>query len=250
VRLFLHELRAQQRLFWRSRELAFFTMLLPLVFFLLLGSVYGGGDEIDGVPAASYLLVGMLGYGAVATSFAGLAIFLVIRRESGVLKRVRATPLPPATYVAAVLCSTLLAFLATVALLLVLARTLFGVDPPAAWPSLAAALLLGSGAFAALGVGLASLLRSAEGSSAVVNAIYLPMLFLSGSFFSPDEFPELVRTVASVLPLTFFIALVRDVALEGEQLWESARNLLGVLAWGAVGLAVAVRRFRWEPRER
>ena len=97
MRLFRHELRGEQRLFWRSRELAFFTFLLPMVFFVLLGSVYGD-DRIESegnVRAVNYLLAGMLGYGVVATAFAGLAIMLVIRRESGVLKRLRATPLPP-----------------------------------------------------------------------------------------------------------------------------------------------------------
>jgi ABC-2 type transport system permease protein len=91
MRLFLHQLRAEQKLFWRSRELAFFTFLLPILFFLLLGSAYGD-DEINGVSGYEYLLAGMIGYGAASTTFAGLALLLVIRRESGVLKRLRATP--------------------------------------------------------------------------------------------------------------------------------------------------------------
>ena len=93
MRLFRHQLRVEQLLFWRSRELAFFTFLLPLIFFVLLGSVYGN-DTVDGVQRLHYLLAGMLGYGAIATTFAGLAILLVLRRESGILKRLRATPLP------------------------------------------------------------------------------------------------------------------------------------------------------------
>ena len=91
VRLVLHQFRAEQRLFWRSRELAFFTFLLPIVFFLILGSAYGD-EEIEGADGYLYLLSGMIGYGAAATAFAGLALLLVIRRESGVLKRLRATP--------------------------------------------------------------------------------------------------------------------------------------------------------------
>jgi len=115
MRLFLHELRNQQRLFWRSRESAFFTFLLPIGFLVLLGSVYGD-RTIDGVRGASYLLAGMLGYGIVSTAFAGLAINLVIRRESGVLKRVRGTPLPAAAYLAAAVASTLVVDLGRVAM--------------------------------------------------------------------------------------------------------------------------------------
>jgi len=101
LRLFVHELRAEQLVFWRSKEAALFIFLFPLLLFLLLGSVYSG--RIYGVPAPQALLAGLLGYGCANTSFAGLAITLVIRRENGILKRVRATPLPASTYIAAVL---------------------------------------------------------------------------------------------------------------------------------------------------
>ncbi|MDQ3876305.1 MAG: ABC transporter permease [Actinomycetota bacterium] len=246
--LFPHELRNQMRLYVRSRELAFFTFLLPIVIFVLLGSVYGE-DEIEGVKGSRYLLAGMLGYGVVATVFAGLAIVLVIRRESGVLKRLRATPLPAPTYIAAMLTTFLTAFALEVVCLVVLARVLFDAPLPGHAFSLALSLALGAASFAALGIGLSGLVRSAEGSSAVVNAIYLPMAFLSGSFFSPNSFPDFLRTIAEVLPLTYFIQLVRDVMLHGDEIWSEPGAVAGVAAWGVVGLVVAVRRFRWEPRE-
>jgi ABC-2 type transport system permease protein len=104
--VFAHELRLQQLIFWRNRESAVFVFVFPPMLFLLLGAVYDG--TIDGVPAADRLLVGIIGYGCANTTFGGLAITLVLRRESGVLKRLRATPLPPATYLAAILTSTLL----------------------------------------------------------------------------------------------------------------------------------------------
>src|SRR5205823_4417063 len=80
VRLFLHQLRGEQRLYWRSRELAFFTFIFPLLIFVLLGSVYGH-DKIKSegnVKGSSYLLAGVLGYGVAATALGGLAIWLVI----------------------------------------------------------------------------------------------------------------------------------------------------------------------------
>ncbi len=246
--LFPHELRNQVRLYVRSRELAFFTFLLPIVIFVLLGSVYGE-DEIEGVKGSRYLLAGMLGYGVVATVFAGLSIVLVIRRESGVLKRLRATPLPAPTYIAAMLATFLAAFGLEVVCLIVLARLLFDVPLPARGFSLALSLLLGAASFSALGIGLAGLVRSAEGSSAVVNAIYLPMAFLSGSFFSPHSFPDFLRAIADVLPLTYFIELVRDVMLHGHEIWSEPAAVAVIAAWGAVGLAVALRRFGWEPHE-
>ena len=104
MRLFLHELRAQQLLFWRNREAAFFSFLFPIILLVLLGSVYGD-REIEGVRGSTYLLAGLIGYGVAATAFASLAITLVVRREAGLLKRVRGTPLSPATYLTAVIAS-------------------------------------------------------------------------------------------------------------------------------------------------
>jgi ABC-2 type transport system permease protein len=249
VRLFAHQLRAEQRLFWRSRELAFFTFLLPILFFLLLGSAYGD-EEIDGVSGYHYLLAGMIGYGAAATTFAGLALLLVIRRESGVLKRLRATPLPPATYVAAVLISIILVFVVEALVLLAIGRFGFDVPLPASLVSLGGVILLGAASFAALGIGLTALIRSAEGSSAVVNALYLPLSFISGAFFSEDAFPEFLQKLAALLPLSHLIRLTRDVMVRGDTIWDHLDNAAVIAGWGLVGLVVALRGFRWEPRER
>ena len=129
MRLFLHELRTEQLLFWRNREAAFFTFLLPIIFFLVFGSIYGN-DRISGIRGAAYLEAGMIGYGVASTAFAGLAITMVIRRESGVLKRIRATPLPPAIYVVAVLVSTFVTFLIEAALIIALGRRAVLGRPP------------------------------------------------------------------------------------------------------------------------
>lgn len=249
--LFLHELGNQQRLFWRNREAAFFTFFLPVIFFLIFGSVYGK-DTIsgEGVKGSAYLVAGMIGYGVAATAFAGLAITLVIRRETGVLKRVRSTPLPAATYMAATLGSILIVFLIEVVLIVGLGRLLFGVGLPSRWFSLVLVLILGAGSFAALGLAITAAVRSAEGSSAVVNAVYLPMAIISGTFFSPHGYPRFLKVIADVLPLTYFTRLTRDVLLRGHEIWDRPGPVAWVAGWGLVGLVVALRRFRWEPRER
>ncbi len=248
MRLFRHELRGELLLYVRSRELAFFTFLLPMVFFVLLGSTYGK-DTVDGVKGSHFLEAGMIGYGAISIAFAGLAIVLVIRRESGVLKRLRATPLPAPAYIAALLTAFMAAFAVEVAALILLGRVLFSIPPPHQIGSLVLALLLGALSFCALGVAVAALIRSAEGASAVVNAVYLPAAFLAGAFFSPHHFPRFLRDIAAVLPLTYFIRLVRNVMLHGHDIWSQGTNVAVVAAWGILGLIVALRYFRWEPSE-
>jgi ABC-2 type transport system permease protein len=247
VKLFLHQFGAEQRLFWRSSELAFFTFLLPIIFLFLLGYAYGD-EEIDGVRGYDFLLAGMLGYGVAATS-SGLAIILVLRREAGTLKRLRATPLPPATYIAAALGSIIFVFLIEAVILVTLARTVFDVAIPDRVVSLALAILFGAAAFAAMGVALTTVIRSADGASAVINAVFLPLTFISGSFFSPDSFPAVLQAVADILPLKHFIVLVREIVLEGEEIWAFPTEIAVVAAWGVGCALIAARRFRWEPQE-
>ena len=248
MRLFLHELRAQQLLFWRNREAAFFSFLFPIILLVLLGSVYGD-EPIEGVKAATYLLVGLLGYGVAATAFASLAITLVVRREAGLLKRVRGTPLSPATYLSAVIASMVLVIGLQVVAQLLIGRYLLDADWPSAPGSFAVVVLFGAAAFAALGIAITAFVRSAEGSSAVVNAIYLPMAFISGAFFSTKEMPAFLEALAEVLPLTHLLRLIRATFIEGEGLSGSLGPLLAVALWGLAGLAIAIRMFRWEPRE-
>ncbi|HZO96445.1 MAG TPA: ABC transporter permease [Gaiellaceae bacterium] len=251
MRLWLHELRVEQLLFWRNREAAFFTFFLPVIFFLIFGSVYGDDTikQEGGMKASRFLEAGMIGYGVAATCFAGLGISLVVRRESGVLKRIRATPLPPATYILGVLASTFVVFLIEAVLIVAIGRALFDVPVPDALPSLVAVLALGALAFAGMGLGISGLVRTAEGSSAVINAVYLPMAIISGTFFTPETYPGFLKAIADVLPLTHYTRLTRDVMLRGEHFWTAPGAIAVVAAWGAVGVAGAVRGFRWQPRE-
>jgi ABC-2 type transport system permease protein len=247
VRLFLHELRNQQLVFWRSKEAALFIFLFPLLLFVLLGSVYTG--KIYGVPAPEALLAGLLGYGCANTAFAGLAIQLVVRRELGILKRLRATPLSATTYIAAMLASTLIVFVLQAVGLFVLGRIFYGTPFPHAIGSLVLAIVIGAAVFAALGVASASLIHSAEGSSAVVNFILLPMAFLTGSFGPTRHYPSFLRAIGDVLPLKYFVDIMNAVYLHRQALWTKP-GALGVLgAWGATGLLVAALKFRWQPHE-
>jgi len=244
VRVFLHELRTQQLIFWRNREAAFFTFFLPVIFFLIFGAVYGD-DQIKEsagtyIKGSWFLEAGMIGYGVAATCFAGLGISIVVRRESGVLKRIRSTPLPPATF---------LVFLIEAALIIVIGRVLFSVPFPERYLSLFFVLALGAAAFAAMGLGISGFVRSSEGSSAVINAIYLPMAIISGTFFSPERYPPFLRAIADVLPLTYFTKLTRDVMLHHQHIWSDLGSIAAVVVWGLIGLAAAASRFRWQPVE-
>jgi ABC-2 type transport system permease protein len=247
VKVFLHELRYQQLVFWRSKEAALFIFLFPLLLFVLLGSIYNG--RIYGVPAPQALLAGLLGYGCANTAFAGLAIQLVVRRELGILKRLRATPLSATTYIAAMLASTLTVFVLQVIALFAIGGLFYSTPFPHAFGSLVLAVVIGAAVFAALGVATASVIRSAEGSSAVVNFVLLPMAFLTGSFGPTRHYPAFLRAIGDVLPLKYLIDILNAVYLHGHAIWTKGMALGVLAAWGATGLVVAALKFRWEPRE-
>jgi ABC-2 type transport system permease protein len=244
-----HQFRAEQLTFWRSREAAIFVFLFPPLLFVLLASVFGGGIE-DGRRVSSYLVAGLLGYAVANTALGGLAITLVLRRELGILKRLRSTPLPGSLYLGTVLLSNLVIVALQSLTVIALGVLLFDADFPELPLSFLAALMIGAVSFAGLGLAAAALIRSAEAVGAVVNVIVLPMSFLSGAFGTTDDLPRVLELVADVLPLKYLIDLVLASYVDGEPITEHL-GAVGVLAvWGAAGYLVAHARFGWEPRER
>jgi ABC-2 type transport system permease protein len=202
------------------------------------------------VPISTYLVAGLIAYAAANTALGGLAITLVIRREYGILKRLRSTPLPAPLYLSAVLLSNLLVVVLQSLVVVALGLGLFDAQLPENWLSFVLALGLGAASFAGLGLAIAALVRSGEAIAAVVNVIILPMSFLSGSFGPADALPGALEALRDVLPLRYLIDLVLGAYVDGDALWERPTAIAVLAAWGAAGYVVARRRFGWEPRER
>ena len=249
MNLVWHQLRAEQLAFWRSRESAIFVFLFPPLLFVLLASVFGDGVE-DGRSVTSYLVAGLIGYAVANTALGGLAITLVLRRESGILKRLRSTPLPGSLYLFTVLLSNLLIVVLQSLTVIALGVLLWGADLADRPFSFVVALVIGAMCFAGLGLAAAALIRSAEAVAAVVNVIVLPMSFLSGAFGTTDNLPRALELVADVLPLKYMIELVLATYVDGEPISEHLGAIGVMAAWGAGGYLVARARFGWEPRER
>jgi ABC-2 type transport system permease protein len=249
VRLFWHQLKSEQLVFWRSREAAIFVFLFPPLLFVLLASVFGDGT-VNGEPTSTYLVAGLIAYAAANTALGGLAITLVIRREYGILKRLRSTPLPAPLYLTAVLLSNLLVVVLQSLVVVALGLGLFDAQLPENWLSFVLALGLGAASFAGLGLAIAALVRSGEAIAAVVNVIILPMSFLSGSFGPADALPGALEALRDVLPLRYLIDLVLGAYVDGDALWERPTAIAVLAAWGTAGYVVARRGFGWEPRER
>jgi ABC-2 type transport system permease protein len=215
---------------------------------LLAFGALGRHSDVDGVPYPDFFVPGLIGTAIVFTTFAGIAITLVIRRDTGILKRVRGTPLPPALYLSALAGSMALVLALETLIVIAVGSALLDVSRPDSPVELFALVVFGALAFAALAFAVVPFVPSAEGSSAVISAVYLPLLGLSGAFFPLDRLPDALHQLADLLPLSHLLTALRAAYAGGGLSGSDLAGLLVTLAWALAGALVAVRRFGWEPR--
>jgi ABC-2 type transport system permease protein len=246
--LLWHQIRYEQLTFWRNPQAAFFTFVFPVVAIAVFGALFEGGGPssyFDGLTPLQYYVSTFAAVSVLGSCYSQLAIVLSDRRQNGILKRVRATPLPAWMYFAGLLAHCLVVCTVDVLMIFGVGR-LYGVPlpGPSQWPAIAAALVLGAASFCALGVAVASLIRNSEAAPAVVQFVLFPLMFISGTYLPVNS--GLLKRISGALPVRpFNQALMGPFAEHSGFAWSS----LGVLlAWGAVGAIVAVRRFRWDPR--
>ncbi|MGP4111413.1 ABC transporter permease [Streptomyces sp. 4N509B] len=246
--LVAHQIRYEQLTFWRNPQSAFFTFVFPVVVVTVFGAVMDGDSRSDyffGLTALQYYVGTIAALSVLGACYSQLAIVLSGRRQSGILKRVRATPLPAGAYVAGLLAHCVMVSLVDVALILGVGR-LYGVPLPdaAQLPALVVTLVTGAASFCSLGVGVAALVRNAEAAPAVVQFVLFPLVFVSGTYLPIHS--EVLNGVADVLPVRpFNEALLAALARDAGPAW---RELAVLALWGGVGALVAARFFRWDPR--
>ncbi len=235
--------RLERRMFWRNPTAAFFNAGVPLLFLVLFGVVFAGDRQ-----QLEVLVPGIAAMSVMTTTFNALAHNVVSLRERGILTRMRGTPLPPSAYLAALAGHALTNTLAQLLLVTIAGRLVFGLDWPRDWVSLSAFVAAGAACFAALGVALAHAIPSAESAPAYVNAIFLPVIGVSGVFYDEAQAPGLISDVAQVLPLKHLVDGLAGAWVDGAGLGVHWGSLLVVLAWAAAAAVPAVRGFRWEAR--
>lgn len=244
-RLLAHQIRYEQRTFWRNPAGVFFTLGLPVLMLVIFTSLNGDDVFDDGSSFGDYFVPGMLTFGLINATYGNLATKLVIRREGGLLKRTKATPLPLAVLLAGMVANAVVVALVITAVVLGTGRLAYGVALPSRWGLFALVMLVGGAAFAALGMALASFVPNTDAADPMVFGTVLPLLFISGVF---DQVPQgsVLDRIAEVFPVShLFTAALGTTGATSESPWG---HLVVVALWGLGGSAVAARRFRWEPR--
>ena len=253
----LHQLRSEASFsllsFWRSPAATFFTLVLPLIFLVIFTSIFGNqtvGPPGQQVRVATMYVPGILALALVSATFMNQAIFVVGRRESGVLKALRATPLPPWVYVGGSVASSLVLTAVMTVLVIGIGRVAYGVEiQAAAVPSLLITLVLGSAAFSALGLAVTCVCPSEQAAPAITNMCVLPIYFVSDVFIIMDDAPGWMSIVGDIFPIKHLAhALGHTFDPFAEGVVMPAGHWLVIAAWGAFGVVVAARWFRWTPR--
>ena len=236
----LAQTRMELLLTLRRGENLLITIVVPvllLIFFASLNVVPAGQAAI------AFLLPGMLALAIISTSMVSLGIATAYERHYRVLKRLGGTPLPRVGLIAAKLCSVLLIEVLQVLLLGVIAVAVYGWRPGLGAVAAIGILLLGTAAFTGIGLAMAGGLR-AEATLAGANGLYLVLLLVSDIVLPLSHLPAPLRAVATVLPSTALAQSLRSLLGSGAA--PSTLNLLLLIGWATVALAVAARGFKWE----
>jgi len=235
--------RLERKMFWRNPSAAFFNFMLPLLFLALFGAIFA--EEQANLQV---IVPGIAGMAVMSTTFSALAMNLTYLRESGVLKRIHGTPLPTSAYLAGVAGNAVTNTALQVGLITAAGSLVFGLDWPGDWVALVVFVVLGVVCFASLGVALSHAIPNFDSAPAYVNAVFLPVIFISGVFYDADDAPEFLRGIAEALPLKHLIDGLSGAMVDGTGLADQL-PALGVLGlWTAVGVLLAVRGFSWDAR--
>jgi ABC-2 type transport system permease protein len=244
-----HQIRYEQLSFWRNPQSAAFTFLFPIVIIAVFGALFGSSGKSEyfyGASALQYYVSTIAAMSVLGACYSQLAIILSNRRQNGILKRIRATPLPARTYFLGLLAHCVMVSIVDVVLIIGVGR-LYGVHIPefSRWPVITVTLVLGASAFCALGVAVASLIRNAEAAPSVVQLVQFPLVFISGTYLPIHS--DMLNSISGALPVKPFNDALLG-AFTAQQQGVPWREFAVLLAWGALGTLVAIRRFRWDPR--
>jgi ABC-2 type transport system permease protein len=249
--MILHQFRYDLLAFFRNRQARFFTLVLPVLFLVIFVSVFGN-NVVGGVKASTYYVPGISALGLIAASFVNLVISITAQREAGILKRRRATPVPAWVLIAGRTLTAMSVSLAVMTVLVLVGRFAYGVHlPTTTIPAVALIAVIGSATFCVLGYALSTAIGSADAAQPMVQAVMLPLYFISGVFIPNVNLPSWLRHVAEFFPVQHLadgLHHAYDPAVHGVGIvWSD----VGVLAaWAAVGLVIALRRFSWTPAVR
>lgn len=250
LRMVARQVYYEQLNFWLNPVAALFTVGFSIVFLILLASSAGSSHSsvLGGQKVVQYYVPGFIAYGLMSTCFNSLSTQLVVRREMGLLKRLRLSPLPTWAFLSAVFINAVIISIFQVVVLLLIGRFGYQVTLPQNYLAFAVTLIIGAASFTALGVAVSTLVPNQEAVGPIVSIVFFVLLFLSGLWYPLDPTSSLAK-ISSWFPIRHMIIAIYTAfnRPNGVSGW-SGRDLLDLGIWGAIGVFIALRRWSWAPR--
>ena len=251
--LTLRQVKYENKSFWRNPAAAYFTFAFPILFLIIFNLLFGNAHTVVNgikVKQSTFYVAAIAAFSVITANFTNLALNVVFARDQGVLKRKRGTPMPPLAYLAGkIIHSCVIAFLLVV-IVAAFGKLFYGVSLPGhTLPAFLVSLAVGALSFSALGLAITTIVPNADAAPAVVNAVILPLLFVSDIFIPLTNAPKWLDTVAKVFPVRHFAAAMQSAFVPtANSSGFEPKDLLVIGLWGLGALIVAARFFRWEPR--
>ena len=193
-----------------------------------------------------FLMPGVIGMAIMQLGLFSVAFSFVTMKREGVLRRLLATPLNPNTLLIAQVITRLIVVVLQTMILAAVAVLLFGAEFAGNFFAVLLAAGLGGAVFLALGFAVSGWARTEQQAAPLANIVSLPMMFLSGVFFSREVLPQILQRITDFLPLTYLVEAIRGITVQGDTIWMQWPNLLGLAVWLVVAFVIANRTFRWE----
>ena len=238
---------AELRLNLRNPMMVFWSIAFPVLWMSLFGAIFSEpmpGYQYEGLNYANFLLPGGIAIVILASAFIGMPIALTTYKETGVLKRLRVTPLKTSTLALGFTLSQFIFIALGIVVLFIVGKLAFDVQVLGSWAVLIGVIIFGMLTFLALGGAIGSLVGSWRAAAVITQIIFIPMLFLSDMFMPISIFPAGLQPICKALPLTPLNIILRDIVygMPLDNLWR-----LWIMAgWLVVGGIITVRFFRWE----
>jgi ABC-2 type transport system permease protein len=245
------QVRYEQLSFWLNPLGAFFTLGFSTLFLILLSAIAGQSKAGSGYGVSllrQYYLGSFIAYGIMAACFTVLSQTLVNRREMGLLKRLRLSPVPTWSLLSAIFLSTMIIALLQVGILLAVGAAGFGDYMPGHPLAFILTIVVGMLSFTALGVGVSTLVPNADAAGPMISIVFFLLVAFSGLYFTIPPGSTLAN-ISGYFPVRHLINAIEAAfnLVPGANPW--AWSDLGVMAiWGVVGVLLALRRWEWAPR--
>lgn len=196
-----------------------------------------------------FLLPGLIALSVMQMSVFSVAFVFTQYKEKGVLKRLLATPMKPAQFVAANAITRLIVSLAQAGIFIAVGLLLFHTQMVGSYWLLLLCVILGALMFLGLGFSVSGFAKTVDSVPAIANIVVFPMMFLGGTFFSVSSMPAWLQAVAKFLPLTFFSSALREVMTKGTGISGIGWDILGMVVWGAILITIATVTFRFQEKD-